>query len=140
MNKKVLVNDRVIDYREQHRAMWQWLADNPKKGKTEWPGWKWFWDNGVQIDCYCFACDCAGDGVLWYCNHCPCTWSGTYRNPCLSVDGFDEADVRDHDIPVEEGDGEFWLWQLAQVRQDWDEVTRLALVIRDAWSEDEDDD
>jgi hypothetical protein len=31
------------------RDHWQWLADNPDKEKTEWPGL----DPGIQDECYC---------------------------------------------------------------------------------------
>ncbi|MBP2663523.1 MAG: hypothetical protein H6Q71_1471 [Firmicutes bacterium] len=57
----------------QHKALWNWLADNPDKRKQQWPGWQ----------CYamgdCFACEydyLLGDS----CINCPLVWPGKFCN------------------------------------------------------------
>jgi len=57
---------------EMTAALWDWLAENPDKGKFQWPGWP---DTGVtesQIDahnecpcCIYTACDCSMCPVPW---------------------------------------------------------------------------
>lgn len=51
------------DFRNAHRELWQWLADNPKEHKDDWPGWA---DYAIICKNDCFACEFAGS-----CGHCP---------------------------------------------------------------------
>lgn len=48
-----------IEFRwEEHKRLWNWLAENPEKSKSNWPEWK-----RLHSDQGCFACDfhfCAG--------------------------------------------------------------------------------
>lgn len=43
----------------KHRALWNWLADNPGSLKTDWPGWDEIedWDDEIYPDNNCFACE-----------------------------------------------------------------------------------
>lgn len=46
-----------MTYKELHRELWLWLADNPEMLKSDWPRWK---HNGGDIGfvtSYCFACE-----------------------------------------------------------------------------------
>lgn len=56
---------------DNHRKMWNWLADNPDKNKKDWPGWE-----KCDIDLppneinHCFLCgyvELAKDGKCIYC-------------------------------------------------------------------------
>lgn len=40
-----------------HKALWNWLADNPNKDKRDWPGWEQFCATDD-----CFACEYVGQG------------------------------------------------------------------------------
>lgn len=40
------------DYMGVHIAMWQWLADNPRKAKGDWPGWATI----DKMNSHCPAC------------------------------------------------------------------------------------
>ena len=58
-----------------HRALWQWLYDNPARDKEDWPGWKF------RPDAYklCFLCDAlkyrTEKRSLWMdCDACPIDW------------------------------------------------------------------
>ncbi len=58
-------------YRKLHIRLWKWLAENPDKDKSDWPGWKW--NGGKKIDLtgnVCFACDY----VKIICPACPIDW------------------------------------------------------------------
>lgn len=64
----------VTPFRENHRALWGWLAANPKKEKWDWPGWHTMRKLGIFTpDNACFLC-IVFDGN---CEHCP-------LNHCIS--------------------------------------------------------
>lgn len=65
----------------KHKALWNWLAEDPKRCKSQWPGW-----GEILIEGYCYACkydseiaeeenasmeenDCAD-----CCDYCPLIW------------------------------------------------------------------
>lgn len=67
-----------------HKRLWNWLADNPDKGKSDWPEWE---DNTGTIKSQyndCFACqfgrrgnnngDCIG--------YCPLVWPDNHIDDC----------------------------------------------------------
>ncbi len=61
---------------EGHRALWNWLADNPDQKKQDWPGWE---DNlEASHHCCCFACYEAAlaneDNDKEWCPPCPIDW------------------------------------------------------------------
>jgi len=61
-----LTRDEAI---KNHRAMWNWLAENPSKEKKDWPGW-----DGMDIGevCgECFACEYSSG-----CSECLFIWPG----------------------------------------------------------------
>jgi hypothetical protein len=60
-----------------HQELWQWLADNPRLSKDDWPSWDYNGGKQKQIPNACFACEAAGfkyiDEPL--CDKCPCDWN-----------------------------------------------------------------
>jgi hypothetical protein len=53
-----------------HKALWNWLAENPDKNKEHWPGW---WANGGQyhiVRLECFSCEVCNVK----CSLCPLIW------------------------------------------------------------------
>ena len=63
---------------KNHRIMWNWLADNPDKGKQDWPGWE---DEGLVRN-HCFLCEYTISHNL-PCKECLVDW-GTIPNHCGS--------------------------------------------------------
>ena len=57
-----------------HKALWNWLAENPGKQKIDWPGWviNGHEDN-INYCYYCFACD-YDDEIFGDCEACPLQW------------------------------------------------------------------
>jgi hypothetical protein len=57
-------------YRSAHRKLWDWLADNPDKDKTDWPGWSFNGGTYPYVPALCFGCEYTrGRGQ---CESCPC--------------------------------------------------------------------
>jgi hypothetical protein len=112
------MNNTRTRLRDLHRELWGWLADNPDKGKTDWPGWKRRSEDPEIDEAYnhaicCFSCLCAGrEEGLRACRKCPCDW------------GADRCG----------GTGHYGCWFCSS---DHAERRRLALLIRDAWPEEE---
>lgn len=51
--------------------LWQWLYDNPDKGKSDWPEWEY---NGGQYECLptdCFCCEWVFRVTKTTCSACP---------------------------------------------------------------------
>jgi hypothetical protein len=92
-----------------HRELWQWLADNPTKGKQQWPPFQ----KRKQPFAGCFACECAGikNGVA-LCHKCPCDWGG--ENVLCAID--DKSP--------------FMKWRDSKGKKT---RTKYALQVRDAW-------
>ena len=74
-----------------HRELWDWLANNPSKGKLEWPGWR---ENGGKHHSSngCFACEYCSritnkQRRNKYCE-CPLVWPLATAN---SLDCFTEG-------------------------------------------------
>jgi len=91
-----------------HKKLWEWLANNPNKFKSDWPGWK---GNGgtYQIDwSLCFACQYTDPDIG--CGSCP-------------LDTDTDPD-NDYDSVYCLG-GLFWLW----MRSAGEEKKSLALQI-----------
>lgn len=64
-------------YPVYHRAMWQWLHDNPCAAKEDWPGWEYSTEHMLGN---CFACEYAKlmrredktHESVYMCHYCPC--------------------------------------------------------------------
>ncbi len=69
---------KLIKYRTLHKAMWQWLADNPTSKKGDWPGWI---ESGYASH-QCFACHVCGVR----CSICPLDWP--QGKDCSEMDGL----------------------------------------------------
>lgn len=60
-----------------HKALWNWLAENPDKVKDDWPEWE---ENGgsiLYIHNDCFACEYATrtkPNWTQKCPYCPLEW------------------------------------------------------------------
>lgn len=75
---------------EEHRKLWDWLANNPGKTKSQYPEW---YENGGRIPFVlydCFPCDFTGVE----CEKCPfiwpdfrCTWQA-YNDPYCKRGGL----------------------------------------------------
>ena len=63
MRKPITVEKMHRGASRFHRILWSWLAENPTKRKSEWPGWKRFRERPVNR---CFGC-----GVRAACEKCP---------------------------------------------------------------------
>ena len=50
--RKIEITERNGHY--WHLRLWDWLSKNPKRGKKDWPGWKYIDEN--KIPAHCFAC------------------------------------------------------------------------------------
>jgi hypothetical protein len=117
------VKDLTIDeLREGHRALWDFLAKNPRKEKEH------FFENAgfddIPLD-FCYACALAKRTLMErrrkgmirtrrsYCDYCPCVWHDRQGNAvdfCLY--------------------GEFGDWDGCSNES---ERSELAIKIRDAW-------
>lgn len=95
-------------YQELHWLLWDWLAENPKKDKEDWPGW----DNSVDADCGCFVCEYVNRRLDSNCKSCPCynfcadpiCWGTIHRQ-----------------------------WTNAIFIEDFDLASTLAIQLRDCW-------
>lgn len=91
-----------IDYKGCHEGLWNWLADNPKKSKNDWPGLKTIksllekevlhpLNNPIHFEGHhCFACQMVGineHGNL-ICRDCPVDFGDTFCQTGKSY--FDE--------------------------------------------------
>lgn len=79
-----------LPLKENHEALWNWLAENPQEGKLDWPGRKTIFRNNLQQHLKdqlhfsfhtCFACQVAP----YNCSKCPvdfgaikCEYNGSY--------------------------------------------------------------
>jgi hypothetical protein len=61
--------------------LWEWLRDNPKKNKYDWPGWKKY----KNVKAACFACEYRDYHKKAYCSStCIIPWES---NGCCSEGG-----------------------------------------------------
>ena len=67
-----------------HKLLWIWLAQNPKKNKADWPGWKFNSGPYQPIQSDCFACEYAFEITqrTASCEMCPLIW---YKNPIFTI-------------------------------------------------------
>ena len=54
-----------------HRELWGWLAENPRKTKSEWPRWEYNGGDICLVFANCFACE-----VSDRCDNCLFVWPG----------------------------------------------------------------
>lgn len=73
---------------KRHRELWGWLAENPMKEKTDWPGWDWpGWESYENINSSCFLCEYAFESQkndfngLSICDYCPVEFKETNGYP-----------------------------------------------------------
>lgn len=100
-----------------HVELWTWLADNPDKGKDDWPGWE---KNGEDFGVYdnteivarCFLCE-AMQSSCTPCEECPLTDDGL--PDCYATGSL------------------FQQWARARKAGDYNTAQKLAMKIRDAW-------
>lgn len=89
----------------KHKELWQWLADNPKSCKSEWPGWKDF----PNRESNCFACNAILErklGTHLCSERCP-----LFEKQCY--------------------EGEYKEYIKARHKKDWEAVSMIAKKIRD---------
>ena len=60
-------------YIKKHREMWNWLAENPDKGKAQWPGW----ESNERAKNNCFLCAYIYKIEDDSCKNCPLDWGIT---------------------------------------------------------------
>ncbi len=104
---------------ENHRDLWDWLAQNPQAEKEDWPDWeeKFYGYDYEELDDYshCFLCMFAQED----CGGCPVEWPGRNcgtnliaKSPYIQwQDAHDDADrtkyaiiIRDLPERVPEGE------------------------------------
>jgi hypothetical protein len=97
----------TIPNKENHYALWNWLANNPKADKNKWPGFKTILKyNNKTIRSHCFACE---------------SCLNKKEDKC---DCFNKCPIRD------ECSNDFPNWIYAEnKRERWE----FALKMRDAW-------
>ena len=61
-------------YIAKHREMWNWLANNPDKGKASWPGWS---KTSLEKINHCFLCGYVQKVPHGDCSNCPLDWGIT---------------------------------------------------------------
>jgi len=73
---------------KRHRELWGWLAENPMKDKSDWPGWDWpGWESYENINSSCFLCEYAFESKkndfngLSICDYCPVEFKETNGYP-----------------------------------------------------------
>lgn len=101
---------------KRHRELWGWLAENPMKEKTDWPGWESY----ENINSSCFLCEYAFESQkndsnrLSRCDYCPVEFDAIEDCPKGTV-GYCLGSL-------------FSRWDMAT---DPEERSRIALLIRD---------
>ena len=63
-----------------HRELWLWLAENPLKEKSEWPGWVYNGGPYEEMLFNCPACQYARC-ITDECTKCPLVWVDDDNNP-----------------------------------------------------------
>jgi hypothetical protein len=72
---------------EMTAALWDWLAENPDKGKPDWPGWAKTRRSKKFLETYCH-CPCCMF-TKFHCAECPVPWPrpASRYTPCLGING-----------------------------------------------------
>lgn len=68
-----------LNFHAAHKRLWNWLAENPSRGKHSWPEWKCNGGNISEVVEHCFACEVGykNSGTTrfpWRCYKCPMSW------------------------------------------------------------------
>ncbi len=91
--------------KENHFALWNWLAKNPEENRIDWPGWETMQRLSVESPLsHCWLCE-----AYRHCNGCPLA-AGAFT--CAGAGGLYSA----------------WCKETDPARR-----TALAIQIRDAW-------
>jgi len=155
--------EKLVEIREAHKSLWDWLAANPWKEKEDWPGWSrkkkvkkkylglsytiehWFFKftfGELFIPNMCFCCLATGfypgnavdDENRMDCRFCPITW--TVKEPNKA-----RQDIQGNECE-EEDNAEYEIWNFTNNEPEYDcygeetpEQTRIRLArwISDAW-------
>jgi hypothetical protein len=126
--KKSLWKMTGVELRKAHMALWDWIAKHPRRNKRGY-----FYDTpysfgDIPVN-YCYACVRASVfgyqersplGVL--CLYCPCDW-GVHPE-------FWTAD-----FPCGGPDSPYLLWFNARDAGNFEDASKYALMVRDAWPE-----
>lgn len=63
MNAKIKY---AVPLKQNHWALWNWLANHPEKLKVDWPGWRTLYRLGIHVMPFCFFCV-----AFENCHRCP---------------------------------------------------------------------
>jgi hypothetical protein len=120
-------------YKNLHEEMWQWLVDNPKADKDDWPRWKELPLDVREGGFQCFACylsQAYSNSNDIDCRCCPC-W-----------------DYEDSYFMCEEPDSPYILWESLGAEHDTQSIDgewsvddlklriKYALEIKNMWGKD----
>lgn len=61
---------KIINYEEEHRKLWNWLADHPEAEKEDYFK-NWDYDNIPQEECFACEAACQETDDIAYCRFCP---------------------------------------------------------------------
>ena len=79
----------IKEFVELHRKLWDWLSNNPKMLKEDWPGWSQnggYYNSGmVTNECWLCASTQDKDNNIFDCKLCPVKW------PHKVCDEFDNS-------------------------------------------------
>lgn len=115
----------IKDYRDAHYRMWDWLVNNPGKPKEDWPEWDYTENftgvfHGKPIVHHCFLC-------AFFEHRCKvCAITRNTGRACF---------VDHHDNPEDNGLFARWCTAMGEdgEQPNYEEATRLAILIRDSW-------
>ena len=102
-----------VPLKENHRALWTWIGNNPGKDKFDWPGWKTLEKLGIDIDCQCFACQDTTNRFPGLKNVCPVCILGKRPGYCC--------------------EGLYELFEYFQTEKLYHEAAEIAKLIVDLW-------
>ena len=110
-----------INREKLHRELWFWLAENPKKTKSAWPGWKGLTLNNHERIAHCFACGEAfyRNGGDYNCHYCPVDWDVK----------LSEYQIYELSEPCRHNNSIYRLWEHTIHPGDEDKMTIMAEII-----------
>jgi len=69
-----------------HRELWNWLAENPTKKNSDWPGWKEHKD--AEFSCFLCHYDREKTTDTTSCNFCPLDWGNSAGCYGVKLNGY----------------------------------------------------
>ena len=92
---------------ENHRKMWNWIADETLKRKRVVRKDEYFIEKGISVvQCWCYCCEYSTDNSYIDCDKCPIQWKN----------GLCEA-------------GEYDDWRAACFKENYKKAAKLARII-----------